>query len=205
MEVIDYLFKVLIVGNSGVGKSALLQKYTEGTFNEHYLATIGVDFKIKTLDIDDKKVKLQIWDTAGQERFRSITTSYYRGAHGIFIVYDVTNRKSFNEVRNWVREAHLFHIPSSNILLIGNKIDLAVKREVHFNEGQELAQEIGCSFLETSSILNVSNNVDTMFETMARTLKSQCLLMKSTDALHGGRTKVINTQKVSDTSSNCKC
>lgn len=200
MDSVDYLFKVLLVGNSGVGKSALLQRYADGTFNEHYLATIGVDFKIKTINVDDKKVKFQIWDTAGQERFRSITTSYYRGAHGIFIVYDVTNRKSFNEVKNWVREAHLFHIPSSNILLIGNKIDLVSKREVSYAEGLSVSEEIGCAFTETSSLAPYADNVNMAFETMAKMLKSQVLLLRNVE-----KKKVVSSPNTQEVKNKCLC
>lgn len=180
MDEVDYLFKVLLVGNSGVGKSTIVERYVDDRFNEMHLATIGVDFKIKSLFVDDKKVKLQIWDTAGQERFRSITTSYYRGAHGIFIVYDVTNRKSFDEVKNWFREAGIFHILPKNILLVGNKIDFISKREVSTQEGIELADNMGCSFIETSAKVSLDSvthsGVNEMFERMARMLKTQKIL-----------------------------
>jgi Ras-related protein Rab-1A len=183
MDTVDYLFKVLLVGNSGVGKSTLVERYVDDKFNELHLATIGVDFKIKTLFLDDKIVKLQIWDTAGQERFRSITTSYYRGAHGIFIVYDVTNRTSFNDVKNWIREAGIFHILPKNILLVGNKIDYVSKRQVSTEEGIQLSESLGCSFIETSaksSLQSVTHSgVNEMFELMARILKTQKILSRT--------------------------
>ncbi|WBY58514.1 ras-related protein Rab-1B [Plasmodium yoelii yoelii] len=100
----DSLFKILLIGDSGVGKSCLLLRFADDTYTDSYISTIGVDFKIKTIEIDDKIIKLQIWDTAGQERFRTITSSYYRGAQGIIIVYDVTDRDSFNNVKNWIIE-----------------------------------------------------------------------------------------------------
>merc|ERR1712006_60493 len=96
----DYLFKLLLIGDSGVGKSCLLLRFADDTYTESYISTIGVDFKIRTINLDGKCVKLQIWDTAGQERFRTITSSYYRGAHGIIVVYDVTDRETFNNVKN---------------------------------------------------------------------------------------------------------
>mmetsp|Transcript_49208 Transcript_49208/g.71860 ORF Transcript_49208/g.71860 Transcript_49208/m.71860 type:complete len:109 (+) Transcript_49208:102-428(+) len=100
----DYLFKLLLIGDSGVGKSCLLLRFADDTYTESYISTIGVDFKIRTITQDSKTVKLQIWDTAGQERFRTITSSYYRGAHGIIVVYDVTDMESFNNVKQWLHE-----------------------------------------------------------------------------------------------------
>jgi Ras-related protein Rab-1A len=98
----DYLFKILLIGDSGVGKSSILTQFANKTFTDSYMSTIGVDFTIKTVDIDGKAVKLQIWDTAGQERFRTITSSYYRGAHGINLEYDITNVESFNNIKQWL-------------------------------------------------------------------------------------------------------
>ena len=100
----DYLFKLLLIGDSGVGKSCLLLRFADDTYSESYISTIGVDFKIRTIEHDGKTIKLQIWDTAGQERFRTITSSYYRGAHGIIVVYDVTDQDSFDNVKQWLQE-----------------------------------------------------------------------------------------------------
>ncbi|XP_022238981.1 ras-related protein Rab-8B-like [Limulus polyphemus] len=99
----DYLFKLLLIGDSGVGKTCILFRFSEDAFNATFISTIGIDFKIRTVELDGKKIKLQIWDTAGQERFRTITTAYYRGAMGIMLVYDVTNDKSFENIKNWIR------------------------------------------------------------------------------------------------------
>eukprot|EP00397_Hematodinium_sp_SG-2012_P055492 GEMP01067782.1.p1 GENE.GEMP01067782.1~~GEMP01067782.1.p1 ORF type:complete len:243 (+),score=21.20 GEMP01067782.1:73-801(+) len=107
----DYLFKLLLIGDSGVGKSCLLLRFADNTYTESYISTIGVDFKIRTIEQEGKVVKLQIWDTAGQERFRTITSSYYRGAHGIIIVYDVTDRESFNNVKHWIEQIGRYFVP----------------------------------------------------------------------------------------------
>ena len=100
----DHMFKVLVVGNSAVGKSALLQRFAEGNFDDSYVSTIGIDFKVRTINIDDQRIKLQIWDTAGQERFRTIGTAYYRNTHGVIVVYDVTSKESFLNIERWLHE-----------------------------------------------------------------------------------------------------
>ena len=99
-----YLFKILLIGNSGVGKSSLLLRFADDTFTDNFMPTIGVDFKIRTLEVDGKTIKLQIWDTAGQERFKTITSSYYKGAHGIIVVYDITDKESFKNIDTWMNE-----------------------------------------------------------------------------------------------------
>src|SRR3569833_3374668 len=104
----DHLFKLLLIGDSGVGKSCLLLRFADKSYTDSYISTIGVDFKIRNIELDGKKIKLQIWDTANQEHYKTITSSYYRGAHGIAIVYDVTDQESFNNVRNWLQEIDKF-------------------------------------------------------------------------------------------------
>jgi len=167
----DYLFKLLLIGDSGVGKSCLLLRFADNTFTDSFISTIGVDFKIRTMDIDGKRVKLQIWDTAGQERFRTITSSYYRGAHGIIVVYDVTDRVSFNNVKQWLGEIDRYACQSVNKLLLGNKADLAEKRTVQTSEGKDFADSLGVQFLETSA--KTSNNVEEAFTTMTRQIKNR--------------------------------
>ena len=120
----DYLMKVLLIGDSGVGKTCLLLRFSDDTFTPNFITTIGIDFKIRTIELEGKKVKLQIWDTAGQERFRTITTAYYRGAMGILLVYDVTDEKSFENIRHWMRNIEQHASDSVNKMIIGNKCDM---------------------------------------------------------------------------------
>ena len=167
----DYLFKLLLIGDSGVGKSCLLLRFADNTYTSDYISTIGVDFKIKTIKLDnDKIVKLQIWDTAGQERFRTITSSYYRGAQGIIIVYDVTDLESFNNLNNWLQEIDKFGTNGVTKLIVGNKNDLTDKKQVTLEMAQEFAKEKGgLTVLETSALS--SENVEQAFLTMAKEIK----------------------------------
>eukprot|EP00002_Diphylleia_rotans_P002540 TRINITY_DN1159_c0_g2_i3.p1 TRINITY_DN1159_c0_g2~~TRINITY_DN1159_c0_g2_i3.p1 ORF type:complete len:202 (+),score=50.10 TRINITY_DN1159_c0_g2_i3:77-682(+) len=167
----DYLFKLLLIGDSGVGKSCLLLRFVEDSYSDSYISTIGVDFKIRTIEIEGKTIKLQIWDTAGQERFRTITSSYYRGAHGIIVVYDVTDADSFTNVKQWLQEIDRYASENVNKLLVGNKNDLAPKRAVEFNAAKEFADSMGIPFLETSA--KNSTNVEQAFMTMAADIKKR--------------------------------
>ena len=132
----DYLFKLLLIGNSSVGKSSLLFRFVENVWDDSFVPTIGVDFKLKTLEVNGKKVKLQIWDTAGQERFKNITASYYRGGNGVLVVYDITERESFDNLTSWLIEIEKNANKNVYKLLIGNKCDLEDKRKVTYQEGK---------------------------------------------------------------------
>jgi len=165
----DYLFKLLLIGDSGVGKSCLLLRFADDTYTQTYISTIGVDFKIKTIDLEGKTVKLQIWDTAGQERFRTITSSYYRGAHGIIIVYDVTDKESFNNVKHWIQEINKYAADGVQKLMVGNKCDLQSKKVVSYDEAKEFADSEGIQFMETSA--KNSHNVEEAFRKMAGEIK----------------------------------
>uniref|UniRef100_A0A5B6ZHM4 Ras-related protein RABD1 n=1 Tax=Davidia involucrata TaxID=16924 RepID=A0A5B6ZHM4_DAVIN len=147
----DYLFKLLLIGDSSVGKSCLLLRFADDSYVDSYISTIGVDFKIRTVELDGKTIKLQIWDTAGQERFRTITSSYYRGAHGIIIVYDVTEMESFNNVKQWLNEIDRYANDTVCKLLVGNKCDLVENKVVDTQTAKAFADELGIPFLETSA------------------------------------------------------
>ncbi|KAF9170045.1 GTP-binding protein of the rab, partial [Mortierella sp. AD010] len=166
----DYLFKLLLIGDSGVGKSCLLLRFADDTYTESYISTIGVDFKIRTIELEGKTVKLQIVN-AGQERFRTITSSYYRGAHGIIVVYDVTDMDTFSNVKQWLAEIDRYASEGVNKLLVGNKSDLTNKKVVEYTAAKEFADQIGISFLETSA--KSATNVEQAFMTMAKQIKDR--------------------------------
>ncbi|KAK3183618.1 hypothetical protein Dsin_030904 [Dipteronia sinensis] len=206
----DYLFKLLLIGDSSVGKSCLLLRFADDSYVDSYISTIGVDFvslllatalqkirflfyflrfsgnvcmistdlgicsflqKIRTVELEGKTIKLQIWDTAGQERFRTITSSYYRGAHGIIIVYDVTEMESFNNVKQWLNEIDRYANDSVCKLLVGNKCDLVDDKVVDTQTAKAFADELGIPFLETSA--KDSINVEQAFLTMASEIKKR--------------------------------
>ncbi|XP_031429768.1 ras-related protein ORAB-1-like [Clupea harengus] len=161
----DYLFQRLLIGDSGVGKSCLLLRFVDDTYIENGVLTVGVDFKIRTIEMDGKTVKLQIWDTGGQERFRTVTSSYYRGAHGIIIVYDVTDQETFNNVKQWLEEIECNIFGNIPKLLVGNKSDLVSKKVVDFSTAKEFATSLNIQILETSA--KNASNVEKVFLTMA--------------------------------------
>jgi len=166
----DYLFKLLLIGDSGVGKSCLLLRFADDMFTDNFISTIGVDFKIKTIEMEGKIIKLQIWDTAGQERFRTITSSYYRGAHGIIIVYDVCDPVTFSNVKEWLKEIDRYAGKDVMKLLVGNKNDRP-NRVVDTSTGQELADALTIPFIETSA--KTSTNVDQAFYKLATHIKEK--------------------------------
>ena len=165
-EEYDFIFKVLLLGNSDVGKSSLLLRYVDSVWNDAFVPTIGVDFKVKTLTINEKKVKMQIWDTAGQERFRTVVATYFRGAHGILLLYDVTNKDSFKNLESWLIEIEKNAKEKVLKILIGNKCDLTDDREITTEEGKAFALRNGMEFMETSAKMNT--NVTEAFETLGK-------------------------------------
>lgn len=170
-ETYDYLFKFLVIGSAGTGKSCILHQFIENKFKQDCNHTIGVEFGSKIVNVGGKAVKLQIWDTAGQERFRSVTRSYYRGAAGALLVYDVTSRETYNALTNWLTDARTLASPNIVIILVGNKKDLQDEREVTFLEASRFAQENDLMFLETSALSG--ENVEETFLKNARSILSK--------------------------------
>lgn len=191
----DYLFKILLIGNSGVGKSSLLLRFADDTFTDNFMPTIGVDFKIRTLEVDGKTIKLQIWDTAGQERFKTITSSYYKGAHGIIVVYDVTDKESYKNIDTWMNEIEKHASDNVSRILVGNKNDLEDLRQVSTDVGKELADTYNVRFMETSA--KESANVEQAFTLMTKEIKSRVV---HTEAKKPAQTGV----KIKQTKSNKK-
>jgi Ras-related protein Rab-1A len=163
----DSVYKVLLLGDSTVGKTCFLMRYTDNTFQEIHMSTIGLDYRLKTMTLNSgKQVKVQIWDTAGQDRFRAITKNYYKGAHGIILIYDVTNQITFDNVTNWITQIKEEASDKVTIFLVGNKIDDEKNRKVETEEGKKLAEEFKLKFYETSA--KIGTNVETTFKDLVQ-------------------------------------
>ena len=201
----DFIFKVLLLGNSDVGKSSLLLRFVDSVWNETFVPTIGVDFKVKTVEIGDKKVKMQIWDTAGQERFRNVISTYFRGGNGLLLIYDITNKDSFKNLESWLIEIE--KNASENILklLIGNKSDLEEDREISKEEGQAFANRNGMQFMETSAKMNT--NVDEAFQALGKLMIEFNLGKNTTMASQNknDKKKTLSASAGKDLNSKKKC
>ncbi|KAG1384252.1 hypothetical protein G6F61_000619 [Rhizopus arrhizus] len=170
----DYLFKLVLIGDSEVGKSNIRSRFAKNEFDLNYQSTIGVDFEVKTIEFDNRIIKAQIWDTSGQARYRAITSAYYRGATDIFIVYDITSRSSFENARRWLKEIREYADPNVVIMLVVNKVDLSeYRRVVDTEEGRSLAEEEGLLFIETSA--KDATNINTAFTTLIGKICSNLL------------------------------
>jgi Ras-related protein Rab-8A len=167
----DMQVRLLMIGDSGVGKTCLMLRYANDSFSPTFITTIGIDFKVKNVDIDGTRIKLQVWDTAGQERFRSITSTYVRGAQGILLVYDVTDRRSFESIRNWISQIETYGDVRVNKILIGNKCDVVGDKAVSTEEGERLAKEFNIPFWECSAKADL--NVESSFVGIARAVKDR--------------------------------
>lgn len=150
------ILKIILIGDTGAGKTSLLTRFAEDTFNNFFIPTIGVDFRTRDITIDGEQVKLHLWDTAGQEKFRSITKSYFRGSNGILVVFDLSKRKSFDETKFWIQNAKEILGDTADMLLIGNKCDL--ERDVEMEEAEELADSHNIRYFETSAKNNINVN-----------------------------------------------
>ena len=168
----EQLYKIIIIGNSGVGKSNILGRYLNDEFQQDTKSTVGVEFGSKKFKTGNSSIKLQIWDTAGQERYRSITSAYYKGSKGCFIVYDITSQQSFDDVEKWYEEISKITEKNISIILVGNKCDLESERKVTIEMGEEKAKNLNCPFYETSALNNT--HIDTVFQTITEDIYNRC-------------------------------
>ncbi|XP_013187825.1 ras-related protein Rab-3 isoform X1 [Amyelois transitella] len=202
----DYMFKLLIIGNSSVGKTSFLFRYADDSFTSAFVSTVGIDFKVKTVFRHDKRVKLQIWDTAGQERYRTITTAYYRGAMGFILMYDITNEESFNSVQDWVTQIKTYSWDNAQVILVGNKCDMEEERVVSSERGRQLAEQLGVEFYETSAKENINVKavferlVDIICDKMSESLDSEPAMLAG-----GARGQRLTEQPQGNTTPNCNC
>ncbi|XP_038640796.1 RAB3D, member RAS oncogene family, a isoform X2 [Scyliorhinus canicula] len=186
----DYMFKLLIIGNSSVGKTSFLFRYADDSFTSAFVSTVGIDFKVKTVYRNEKRVKLQIWDTAGQERYRTITTAYYRGAMGFLLMYDIANHDSFNAVHDWATQIKTYSWDNAQVILVGNKSDLEDDRVVPTEDGRRLADELGFEFFEASAKENI--NVKQVLERLV-----DIICVKMSESLDADPTLIGNNKKSS--------
>jgi len=193
----DYLFKVLLLGDSDVGKSSLILRYTEETFNSKLVNSIGVDFKMKKKEIDGKIIKVQIWDTAGHERFRSITYSYYRGANAIIIVFDLSDKKSFISITEWLKQIEKHAKENVFKFLVGNKSDLIDERKVTYEEAKQYADEHDLPYIETSAKEGI--NINELFDTSIKTF------LTNTKIFVGEKNIKLNSQSTNSSERNSCC
>ena len=171
----DCIYKILLLGDSVVGKTCILMRFTEGTFPEIHMSTVGLDYRLKLMNLEDgKQAKVCIWDTAGQERFRAITKNYYKGAQGIMLIYDITNSESFANVRNWLQQIKENASDKATIFLIGNKCDDDDNRQITFEEGQKVGNDYKIQFFETSAKqdLNISSTFEALVKEIFKKLGS---------------------------------
>ena len=191
IHIFSVFFKILLIGDLGVGKSCVILRYVEGDFPGNIMSSIGVDFKTKQIDLDDRLIKLQIWDTAGHEKFRTITTSYYKSAHAIIIIYDITEINSFEHVKNWMIDIDKFAKQGVLKTLVANKTDLEEQRKIKKEEGESIAKKYGVNFFEVSAKDN--KNIDELFLDIAKSL-----LVKNDNGLNEENVSniVLNNNKI---------
>jgi len=206
----DFLFKVVLIGDSGVGKSNLLSRFTRNEFNLDSKSTIGVEFATRSIQVDSKTIKAQIWDTAGQERYRAITSAYYRGAVGALLVYDISKHSTYENVTRWLKELRDHADANIVIMLVGNKSDLRLLRAVPTEEAKQFASENNLSFIETSAL--DASNVELAFQNILteiyRIVSSKVLNQDDSGQNPIGDRQVIDVSKDKDAEkgkSDCQC
>uniref|UniRef100_H2YTE6 Uncharacterized protein n=1 Tax=Ciona savignyi TaxID=51511 RepID=H2YTE6_CIOSA len=187
----DYLIKVVVVGDSGVGKSQLVARFTRNEFSTNSRQTIGVEFATKTIQVDSRMICAQLWDTAGEERYRALASAYYRGAVGVLLVYDVTNPKSFQNLAHWLSEIKAFTIPTCQVLMVGNKIDLKGMRKISEPQGKTFANTNGMDYVETSALECL--NVDISFTTLVRGIYKNTIAAKFSKSNNLNKTSMQKT------------
>jgi Ras-related protein Rab-18 len=197
----DHLFKLLLIGDAGVGKSSLLLRFTDDHFEEQMSSTIGVDFRVKTVTLGGRTVKLTIWDTAGQERFRTLTSSYYRSCHGVILVFDVNERDSFDHLRTWLDELETYSTFHHSVkLLVGNKIDLK-QRAVATDEAEAFARRQAMVYIETSAKTRIG--IRQAFEEVVQQILDKPALLEEAAGAAGGSATTINPTIQNDSSGGC--
>lgn len=175
----DYLVKILLIGESGVGKTCVLEQFIESKFTTNHLPTIAIDFRMKILKINNIKLKMQLWDTAGQERFNTLTTGFFKSSHGVIIIYSITDKNSFEKVFKWMDQISLLGPKGVKIILVGNKNDLDDKREVSYEQGRDLAKDFDIPFFETSA--KTGREVDDVFKKVGEDILNDSDFSDSTD------------------------
>ena len=196
----DYMFKLLIIGNSSVGKTSFLFRYSDDSFSSTFVSTVGIDFKVHTVLRNEKRIKLQIWDTAGQERYRTITTAYYRGAMGFILMYDVTNEESFKSCADWAEQVKTYSWDHTQVVLVGNKCDLEDERIVSYEQGKMLADSLGYSFFESSAKQNI--NVRGAFDELVDVISEH---MADSVVCDEGGMRTVSDNDPKNNGSKCSC
>ena len=200
----DMIFKIILIGDSSVGKTNIMNKYLKNQFKEDSRATVGVEFGSKQFEIDNRKIKAQIWDTAGQERYRAVTSAYYKGAKGAFIVYDVTRKETFDSVNRWISDILTTCDKNLTIILIGNKSDLEDQRQISKQQGEEKAKTYQLAFLETSALSG--ENLEKAFNMLINEIYEKCKSeFENTDYLNLGDSVEEIRLKKDDSESENKC
>ena len=190
-EEYSMIFKMILIGDSGVGKTNILNRYINNTFSETTKSTVGVELGTKVEEYNNTKIKVQIWDTAGQERYKSITKTYYKGAKGAFIVYDITKKDSFKNIDKWIQDLREFGEDDAAILIVGNKSDLEESREVTTDEVKKKAEVYKMAYCETSALK--SKNINYAFQTLIKLVAEKMENKKNEENKYGNQSNVIST------------